>query len=288
MRKITAFQAVGQGRVDSNKEIFGEDGGIQYVIEIIPTEWIGMRDGEMTSNATVTEYSTQDQDGIDVKGSVVGAGTIKARWLPGGSNRVTPPDVRRGMRVEILQSADKDEYYWRYHGLDDNLMKLETIIFGISNSTDEGDTELNLGNMHWFEFSTHSQKIAVSTSKNNGEPYLYEMFIDAKVGEMSMNDDIGHLIRMVSKESLIHAENDKGAFLKLDKLDVKINAPQDGLFNLKRDFKLNAGRDVLITAGRSFKVKAATDVEIDGGGSKYTSDAGNTSIISPTIDLLQG
>jgi len=287
--QASVFRTVGQGRVDSNKPIVNEDGSICKDIEIIPTEWIGMRDGEMTQNASVMEYETKDQDNNVVKGGIMGANTIKATWLPGAtSNRLTPPDVRRGVRVEILQAADEDKYYWRDMGLDHNLFKLETLIIGISNTQDEGDTELKPENMYWIEFSTHSKRLAFATSKSDGEPFAYEMYFDTKNGEFNLTDDIGNFINLVSKLSLIHAQNNKGTFFKLDQKDIKMFAPQDLIADIARDLKITAGNNGEVNIGKSFKLKAGTDVLIDGGGSTYKSNSGNVSITSPTVDVKQG
>lgn len=286
--QASVFRTVGQGRVDSNKPITNEDGSICTEIEIIPTEWIGMRDGEMTQNTTVMEYETKDQSDNVVKGGILGTNTIKATWLPGAtSNRLTPPDVRRGVRVEILQAADEDKYYWRDMGLDHNLFKLETIIFGISNTQSEGDTALKPENMYWIEFSTHSKRLAFATSKSDGEPYVYEMYFDTKNGEFNLTDDIGNFINMVSKLSLIHAQNDKGTFVKLDKKDFKAYASQDGLIKIDRDVKIDVGRDMTINVGRKFSVNAKEEVMLDGAGSKYTAKGGNATIAAPTVDIKQ-
>jgi len=289
MSQVSVFRTVGQGRIDGNKPITNPDGSFCTEAEIIPTEWIGMRDGEMTQNATVMEYETKDQDGVSVKGAIVGTNTIKAQWLPGAcSNRLTPPDVRRGVRVEILQAADEDKYYWRDMGLDHGLFKLETIIIGISNTQNENANSLAPENMYWIEFSTHSKRLAFCTSKSDGEPFLYEMYFDTKKGEFNLTDDVGNLINLVSALSLIHLQNDKGTFVKLDKKDIKMFAPQDLIANVTRDLKITTGNNGTVNIGKSFKLTAGTDVLIDGGGSTYKSTAGNVAITSPTVDINKG
>lgn len=289
MSQVSVFRTVGQGRIDGNKAITNADGSICTEVEIIPTEWISMRDGEMTQNTTVMEYETKDQSGNAVKGAIVGTNTIKANWLPGAcSNRLTPPDVRRGVRVEILQAADEDKYYWRDMGLDHGLFKLETIIIGISNTQNENANSLSPENMYWIEFSTHSKRLAFCTSKADGEPFMYEMYFDTKKGEFNLTDDIGNFINLVSALSLIHLQNDKGTFVKLDKKDIKMNAPQDMIVDIKRDLNITVGNNGNVAIGKSFHLKAGTDVLIDGGGSTYTANAGNATIKSPTVDIVQG
>lgn len=269
--KMSAFRSVAIGRVDTNLELGSKE------IEIVPIEWIPMRDGELTSNATTTTFETVDGDENVVKGSTVSANTIKATWMPSGSNRLTAPNVRRGERVEILQAADDDKYYWRTMGLDDNLRKLETIIFGISADPKEqsagSPTVLSPENMYWFEFSSHSKMLAFRSCQANGEPYLYEAYFDFGVGEFMVKDDIGNFINMISKLKLLHLENADGTFVKLDKKDIKAKAPQD--------IMAEAARNVSIKAGQNMDLKAGVKATIDGGGSVMTFIGAGTTLKTP-------
>ena len=273
MAQISVLKTAGIGRVDTNKPLGSKE------IEVVPTEWIPMRDGELTSNATVNQFTSTNVDGNVTKGAVVGANTIKATWMPNGTNRLSAPDVRRGERVELLQVADEDKYYWRTLGLDDHLRKLETIIFGISASKVEqkagSKTVLSPDNMYWFEFSSHSKKLAFSSCKADGEPYLYEAFFDFLEGEFMVKDDVGNFQNMRSADKLIHLQNGDGSFIKVDRKDVKITVPQDVI--------VTAARDVTINAGRNFIVKAGTMAKVDGGGSIFTLTGGSTTLKTPTF-----
>ena len=63
---------------------------------------------------------------------------IRAEWLGDSTNRITPPDVRRGEKVQIFQYSNVDKYYWQtitQPGV--NVRKKETIVEAISNTTDE-------------------------------------------------------------------------------------------------------------------------------------------------------
>lgn len=273
--KTSVFRTVGIGKVDGNRSpgLYTKDS--PGTITISPSEWTAMHDGEQTSNAVKVEYSATDQDGVASQGGFIADQIIEADWLQSGSNRLTPPDVRRGERVEILQVADADKFYWRSLGMDDNLRKLETVIFAISATRDESDTLLGPHNTYWIEFSTHSKRLAFSSCKADGEPYQYEMFIDMAEGLFQLNDDIGNFITLVSKLSLIHLQNDKGTFVKLDKKDIKAYAPQN------IDFK--ADRDMTITCGNNFTVKAANQAQIDGGGSIMTWTGGVTTLKTPNF-----
>ena len=267
MAKLSVFRTVGIGRVGSNKELRSKN------VDIVPLEWLPMHDKEMASTPTPMTYKTKDADGVETQGAVVTDMVINAEWLPGTSNRLTAPDVRRGERVLIYQVGDADKFYWQPTGMDDNLRKLETIVFGISATTNEGDTVLSPTNMYWFEFSSHSKKLAFSSSKANGEPFVYEMYFDFDAGEFMLKDDIGNFINLISKLNLIHLQNAKGTFVKLDQKDIKAYAPQDIL--------ADAVRDVTVTAGKNMMLKAGVMATIDGGGSFMQLTAGNTILRTP-------
>lgn len=251
------------------------------VVEVTPTEWLPMHDGEMVSNPEKMEHKTNDVNGVQTEGAIITDQVIEATWMPAGTNRLTAPDVRRGVHVELWASADDDKYYWKSMGLDDNLHKLETIIFGISNTTDESITELTPEVMYWMEFSTHSKKIAISTSKSNGEPYLYEIFLDTEKGEFTVTDDIGNFINLQSKINLIHLQNAMGTFVKLDQKDIKAYAPKDIDAQAKINIQIKAGQNMNLEAGKNLTAKGGVLASIDGGGSKMTLTAAGTTLKTP-------
>lgn len=271
---VSVFRNVGLGRVANNRlPGLGITEQGKGLIEVSPSEWLSFHDGEMAANPQSVDFSSVDIDGNAEEGGFIADQVIKAYWLPGTSNRLSPPDVRRGERVEIWQVADDDtKYYWKVTGLDDNLRKLETIIIGISNTRDEGDAVLSPTNMYWFEFSTHSKRLAVSTSKSDGEPYQYELLIETAKGEVLITDDIGNFINLVSKDRLIHLQNTEGTFVKLDKKDIKAFAPN----NIEGE----ATNNILLKAGKMFK--------LDGGGSTLTATAGGIVTKSPTVAFTKG
>lgn len=273
--KVSVYRPVGVGNVASNMEIKDANGKFNKVVEITPTEWLPMHDGEMVTNAQQMEATTRDVDGVETKTSIITDQVIEATWYPGRSNRLTAPNVRRGEQVEIWAAADSDKYFWRESGIDDHLRKKETIILGISNTEDEEDTELRPDNMYWIEMSTHSKIVSVSTSKSDGEDYQHEIWIDAGKSEFTYTDDIGNMIHVKSKENLIHLENADGAYVKLTKHDIVGFAP--------KDIKLTAKNNVSIEAGKELLVKGGIKATINGGGSYMEFTAGITTLKTPKL-----
>lgn len=275
MAKASVFKMVGVGVVANNKAITDK------VIEVTPTEWLPMHDGEMTSNAAKMTHKSKDIDGNETQGMILTDQVVKATWLPGGSNRLSAPDVRRGVHVELWATADADKYYWKTMGLDDHLHKLETIIIGISNTTDESVTDLTPEHMYWIEFSTHSKRLAFCSSKSQGEAYQHELYIDTDASELMYTDDIGNLVNVKSKLNLIHLQNAKGAYIKIDQKDIKMFAPQDITAEATRNVSVKAGKNIALDAGQNLTAKGGVLASIDGGGSKMTLTAGGTTLKTP-------
>jgi hypothetical protein len=287
----SVFKKVAIGVVAENIEVKSGT-AINNTVRVTPTEWLSMRDGELANNPTPMTYKSQDAQGVETQGGFITNNTIPCEWLPAGANRLTPPTVRRGMRVELFQTADEAKYYWRYLGLDDHLMKLETIIFGISaNTTEQKPGEkmpLDPKSMYWFEMSSHSKKVALQTSKVSGEFCSYEMFFDLAGGEFSVNDDLGNWMLLNSKNHLIHLQNQDGTFVKLDKKNIEMFAPQDINAKATQNVNVEAGKDVNIKAGTNINAKAGTQAMVDGGGSVLTLQGGGTTLKTPQFDITTG
>ena len=281
--KASIFKQIGIGVAASNIEVMSK------VIQVTPTEWLPMHDGEMVSNPTKMAHKATDIDGNESQGAILLDQTIQATWLSRNANRLTAPTIRRGEHVAIFASDTDDKFYWEELGTDGHLRKLETIIIGISNTTNEDVTELSTENMYWIELSTHSKKFAFSSSKSNGEAYQHELFIDTDNSEFTYTDDIGNLINVQSKVNLIHLQNAKGTFVKLDQQDIKFFAPQDMLGEIARNITVKAGKNISIKAGQDFDCEAGQNMRmkggvlasIDGGGSKMTLTAGGTTLKTP-------
>lgn len=288
--QVSQFKKVAIGVVAENMELKDAKGGLNHTVRITPTEWLSMRDGELKDDPTPMTFKSQDAQGNETQGGFITNQTIPCQWLPAGSNRKTPPTVRRGMRVEIHQMGDQAKYYWRYLGLDDHLMMLETFIWGISAHTKEqkeGETtELTPDNMYWFEVSSHSKMVAMQTSKANGEPFAYDFYFDLGKGEVHLNDDVGNFFQMISQQHLLHLENQDGTYVKLERKDINAFAPQNINADAKKDITVTAGNNINVTAKNNLVCKGGLLASIDGGGSKMTLTAAGTVLETPDVEIL--
>lgn len=193
------------------------------IIEATPIEDTPMINGELTDN--IMEYTTQYKDSNNRHGAekIMTTVTVKATWIPiGQSNRKTPPDVRRGEMVVLYRFSDNDEYWWTTLKNDNRIRRLETVIYTFVNERSE-NKDIDSNNSYWIEISTHRKLFHLHTSKNDGEPFEYDIQIDAKNGVVTIADDVGNFIRLDSTNTVITLQNANDTNIILDKENINMN-----------------------------------------------------------------
>lgn len=198
-------------------------------VEIVLSEQQTFVNGELRS-----DFSTQTAKGVDAydnpfEVSVNMCNTVRATWFGDGTNRITPPDLRRGDRVEILQYGEVDKFYWRARPVPgQSARKLETVTHFYSNTRDENDNTPTAENSWHSEVNTHDKVwTTVKTNKNDGEAFAYTQQFNAKEGvAVVAADDAGNYMQVNSKDSIIELENAHGTFIHLDKGKCIISADE--------------------------------------------------------------
>jgi hypothetical protein len=204
------------------------------VVEVLPAEHFPMTDGEVTSNAGTYTASGLDALGTAYTDSVNTALTVSATWIPNGSmNRTTSPDVRRGEKVQLWRYADADAFYWTTLTDDLHLRRLETVTHAYSATADESTTALDGSNSYFHEVSTHNGYMHWHTSKANGEPFGYDIQINAKTGYVAIQDDVGNAFRLDSANCTMIMQNAQGSSLVLDKTNGTLTIPDTYTINAK-------------------------------------------------------
>lgn len=238
-------------------------------LEVFCPELTGFVDGEINSETQTFTTSGVDNRGSHYTCEIVTSNSIKAKWKPSGTNRITPPNVRRGERVEVWQYADADAYYWATTGEDDNQRRLETVTHTYSNTKDETTETIDKSNSYYTTISTHQGVIELGTSKSNGEPFTHLMQIDTKRGLFTYQDDVGNVIQVNSKDNQIFIENASGSKFVMDKGKVNVTAPDSITMNT-REMTVNASNFTVNSS--STTINSSTVIK----GS--TTIAGNTTI----------
>lgn len=237
----TTWRVISRGVAAENLKLDGKE------LEIFSPEITGWADGEITPEQT--EYTTKGNDdrGNFYTTSIKTSNTLKATWRQQGTNRITPPNVRRGERVEIWQFGNVDKYYWSTTGEDDHLRRRETVTHAYSNTVDETTKELTPENSYFTQINTHEKVVTlISTSKSDGEDNTHLLQIDTAKGIFNYSDDKGNYIQVETKDNIITLENADGAKFILDKRNAHWDVPDT--INVKcKSYNVQAS-DVNVTA----------------------------------------
>lgn len=147
-------------------------------------------------NEQKTNYTVNipDHQGIDRKVSLTGDKIIIAKWTAiGQSNRMTPPDVIAGESVMIYRVGDTQDYFWTTLMREPSIRRQETVCEMYGNIP-SGQVAWDKDTSYWKEVSTHDKYWHIHTSKNDGEPFAYDIKIDTAKGIVSVDDNAGNNI----------------------------------------------------------------------------------------------
>lgn len=222
-------------------------------IEVTPIEFFSLLNGELTDNKQELKAESEDIMGQKWSEAIDSTPSIMATWIPfGQTHRLTAPDVRRGDLVMIYQFGDTDEYWWEELNINKKriVRRLETIIWAISNNSKE-NIEDDAKTTYWVEWSTHKKLLHIHTSKNDEEPFEYDIQLDCKNGRFVLKDDDDNYIEFDSKERFIKVHNKDKSFVQLDKKIITIESLDKVIINTKH-FQVNAKETI------TFKTKDYT------------------------------
>lgn len=192
-----------------------------HMVEVVPIDKMFLADGVLSSKINTMEVSGEDDAGKTYTIKMNTSLSVKAIWLPMGSNRITSPDLVRNEHVFLWKYGDNKEIYWTPAGLDDDLRRLETAIYGFA-ATDDKDAVLDpLTNMYTVEFSAHKKHVTLRTTKGNGEPFVITMQINAGEGAFTLTNEEGVKIEADFVNDIITILNASESHVILDKKEIK-------------------------------------------------------------------
>ena len=228
MQNVSAFHFYSLGIVAANKGLG------THVIEVVPIEQSTFANGEMTDHANPITATANDSKGVHYSTTINTTASIKAKWLPlGSSNRITSPDVRRGATVMIYRFADTDEFHWTTCKDDMDLRKLETVVYAFSATKVEG-AKTDHANSYYLEVSTHNKVIHLHTSTANGEPYAYDIQLNADTGFIMMKDDQGNVLTFNTPEHRISLLNQDASLVEVNKTNINLSCTDTITMNSKQ------------------------------------------------------
>lgn len=202
-----------------------------YPEEILPAHTPILEAKEIQNNTKTIDRETTISDSVTTKNY------IEADYLDLFSNRVHPPDIRKGEQVILIQFTNSEKYWWFSTGRDDHLRRCERVRLAVSDDT-RYQKELNDENTYYFEMDTlHKKQVTISTSRSDNEKHRYMIRIDPKESTIFMCDDDDNEFRINTEDKQVYMRNSDGCLVELDKKNVTIIATEDLI--------LKAGRQIV-------------------------------------------
>lgn len=272
MMNISQLRFYSVGVVAVNKKMSS------HFVEVCPLEDNSFLDGEITDHKEDYEAKSKDFSGQDWETKIDTTASVRAKWLPmENANRITSPDVRRGEIVALYRFGDVDEFYWTTLLQDKKLRRLETVIFSFSNNSEE-NIEDSPTTTYFLEVSTHKKLIHLHTSKNDKEPFTYDLQINTKDGIVILTDDVDNYWFVDSKNTRIKLRNKDNSYIDMDKKKITIHAP-DRIDMITKDFSLKASKSATVETP-TYTRKSTTDTLTT---SKYSVTSNSYICTSSTI-----
>lgn len=205
------------------------------IVYAMPIEVTPYMDGELDARIESVEGSGEDHHENPYTVTVSKDNAVKAQWLPiHNTNRFTPPDIRRGERLLLYRFSDSEQFYWVSTGQDDNLRRLETVIYTWSATDREPDDATEPENCYSFEVCTHTRQVTFRTvkgkTKGGGgttEPFAYTLQFNTDYGSVVLTDDDGNYFELDSTETRLLLRNKYDTIVHLDKKRVLINGDEE-------------------------------------------------------------
>lgn len=208
------------------------DSDIVYALPIEVTPFV---EGELDAEIETVEGIGEDHYEEEYTVSVKKDNAVMASWLPlHNTNRRTSPDIRRGERLLLYRMADSQDFYWVSMGKDDNLRRLETVIYSWSATDREEDDATDPDFCYSFEVCTHTRQVTFRTvrgidhgGKGTKEPFAYTLQFNTDYGAVVLTDDDGNYFELDSTETRLLLRNKFDTIVHLDKRRVLINGDEE-------------------------------------------------------------
>lgn len=215
-------------------------------IKVTPIEELTLSNGKLSEQKNIHKVELPDAKGIDRTSELESDMMLVAKWLAfGQSNRMTPPDVIAGETVIIFRFADTDEYYWTSIFREPGIRRLETVMYAFCNIP-SGQEAFNKETSYWLEVSTDEKHVKLHTSKNDGEPYEYDITLDTAKGSLLIDDNIGNTIELNSEQNKLSIITNTEVYVKTPKVTIEAeethitgNVTVDGNMTVKQTTTTN-------------------------------------------------
>lgn len=232
------------------------------MIKATPREYRFAHQELVHSNPQTESVTLKTNQGEQVV-EAVDDNSIEATWLAYNTTRKTAPDVRHGSEVMLYKLGD-NKYYWTETNTQD-MKRLESIIFAISADPNNA-MDPNYSNAYFVSWSSHDKRLLVRINKVDGEFTGYTSEINAIDGYAQTVDDLGNVMFVNSRDTVVGLENADGTLVYLNKKDIIGYAPENIKLTAQQLMALKARsialscEDYECTATSSYKVNTPNAV----------------------------
>lgn len=233
-----------------------------HAIVAIPIEMRLLAQEEVIEGET-DETSTFATTGGEDNVRTVSGNSVEATWLKINTTRKSAPDVRRNDLVQLYKLGN-DKYYWTDMDCK-NVKRLETVLYAIS-ADPNGPMREDMTNAYFIEWSSHNKTLTLHTSQANGEPFGYDIQVNADDGIIRTIDTAGNTTYLDSANTCIGAKNALGTWFNLDKKNIRAYAPDsmyvkaENLIEFKcKDFKIDASNSISFNT-KTYKLEASASI----------------------------
>jgi len=252
--RISKLSLYSLGIVTKNKA-----NGTDY-IEVTPIEELPFASGPINDIKYEYDIKSVNAENKTSSSKIIGNNTLIAKWIPfGHSNRITAPDVCANETVILFKFADTDEYYWTTIFREPSIRRLETVCYAFSNIA-KGLEAFDKTSSYWLEVSTNNKNIQLHTSKNDGEPFSYDIILDTNKGTLLVTDSIGNNIVLNSSESSVEITTNSSVTINTQTVNINANTT-----NISND--VNIGGNVVIAGSTEIGKSISIGASGSGGGS---------------------
>jgi len=241
-----------------------------YISELAP--YITGEIKDLTGKEKISIFNNDKKENEDVE--IDSTNIVIAEYFGLHTNRVFPPDIRKGEQVLVIKFSDIDKFFWLSLGRDDRLRRREVFRLAISDD-DRIDKDLDEDNTYFIEMDTlFNKRIRLITSKSDGEKYRYSIVIDALNNYVSIYDDDDNYIILESDIPRIKLKNKSKSVIDINDEDIFIACK----------------RDISMHAGRQFVLKTPTETRIVDNVSKLkthkqTVEANSIYMDCPAVEI---
>lgn len=262
------FHVYGIGVAVKDKVKFSDE------LEIYLVEQFPYVEGKLTEAKVEHKSELPDSKGTTKSHEVKGGYTITAKWLPdGANNQITAPDVYKGESVKILRFADSSKYFWSTMMREPKLRKQETVATMYSNIKDPTKEGYDKESSYWTQVDTREKKWQLHTSRNDGEPCIYDIVIDTKEAKITIEDDLGNKFILDSQASKWYMTNASGNTFTMAEGNTNLDTPEavsmkstSTSMESSDATQISSGSDMGINSGGGLNMSCDGESNMQAGG----------------------